>query len=299
MAFEALVKELATAGIDPKIAEEITKNEKAAQALDDWRQNGLRQSDYDRKFNLSKAEIAAEKARVAEQAVALETERGRMNEQFLAAQQEREKAELALAEARAKIATASRVYSVDLEKEIFGDHTPGPPPKPAVREEKPNGAPQPELSKRLDDIEKMFEAVPNLTVELQDIALQHAQLFPDKPLVLKDIMEKAVAARKSPQFIWDNEFGATAKRQEMERDKYRAEGAKAERERLEQEASRKAAAPFGQPGKYPLLEAAAAKKSMPISDWLNGRASRERESVAKAVVAFQSGKYAAPGSRQQ
>ena len=294
MPFEALVKDLTEKGMDATVAAQIVSNEKVATALDEQRLNGLRQSEFDRKMNLGKAELAAEKQRIAEQATSLETERTRMNQQFLTAQQEREAADMLNAQVLARAKTASAVYGVDLEKELFGK--PDGTNPPARKEPAPaaTGNGNGDLTKRLDDLEGLFKAVPNLTVELQDIALQHATLFPDKPLVLKDILNKAVELRIPPTQVWDNLFGATQKRTELQAEKYRLEGEERARTKFEQEQSKKTAAPFGIQSPASPIFAAAANKTQPVS-----REAGMAEAVARATEAMMSHKYAPNYNRRE
>jgi hypothetical protein len=245
MPFDALVKDLTDKGLDAETAAKIAGTPAAA-VLDDWRLNGLRQSDYDRKFNLSKAEIKAEKDRIAEQAAQLETERTRLNNEFLTAQQNRENTETALATVRAKARTASAVYGVDLEKELFE----GAPAAQVHTQPQQQVQPtlDPNLTKRLDDVEALFAGVPAVNIEFQGIMIDHARLFPDKPLnrqAIAEIWKKSIELRITPTQVWDNTYGASAKEQELVADKYRQEGATAERERLQQEQSRRAANPLG------------------------------------------------------
>ena len=290
-----LIDDLAAVGIDPKIAEEIAKNEKAAATLNQWREGGLRQSDYDRKMNMGKAELTAAQAKVAEQAAALEQERVRMNEEFLSAQRAREAADMLNAEVMARAKTASAVYGIDLQKELFGDHTPGSPaikpPAPAA-----SAGPSTDLEKRLKEVENLFEAVPNLTVELQDIALEHAKLFPDKPLILKEIMQKSVEQRRPPTKVWDDMFGATAKREEIVAEKYRKEGEERARAAIQLEQSKKAAAPFGIQTPASPIFAASANKSVPAP---GDRAKGMADAIARASEALMSGKYAPGWDRRQ
>jgi hypothetical protein len=291
MPFEALVKDLTEKGMDATIAAQIVSNERVATALDEQRLNGLRQSEFDRKMNLGKAELTAEKARLAEQATALETDRTRMNSQFLESQQQREAADLLNAQILAKAKTASAVYGVDLVKELIGDAK----VEPTARKEPVAAAPgNGDVNKRMDDLEGLFKAVPNLTVELQDIALQHAMLFPDKPLVLKDILNKAVELRIPPTQVWDNLFGASQKRTEIQAEKYRLEGEERARTKFEQERSKKEASPFGiQSPASPIFAAAANKEH------LNDRSKNMADAVARATEAMSIHKYAPGFNRRE
>jgi hypothetical protein len=84
-----------------------------------------------------------------------------------------------------------------------------------------------------------------------DIAYEHRVLFPDRPLNFKQLREKAVAAKKSVEQVWMEDFGVTAAREaraKADKDAYekklRDEGAAAERERLASE--------YGNPATRPL-----------------------------------------------
>jgi len=294
MPFETVVKELTAAGVDPAKAEEIIKDEKIATALQHSLEHGLRQNEFDRKMNLGKAELAAEKQRVAEQAAGLETERTRMTEQFLEAQKQREAADMVLAEALARAKTAEATYGVPLTKEIFGDHTPGPAPtrKPEPVQQPP--AVDPALGKRMDDLEGLFQALPELQLEFQDIAVRHAQLFPDKPLDMKAVWSKAKELRQKPTQVWDNLFGATQKEEEIVAERYRLEGEARARTKFEQDASKRAAAPFGVPAAPSPIFAAAANKNTG-----NDRTRNMAEAVQRATEAMMSGKYASGAARRE
>jgi len=251
----------------------------------------LRQSDYDRKMNLGKAELAAEKQRLAEQAVSLEAERTRMTEQFLESQRQREGADMVLAEAMAKAKTAEATYGVPLTKEIFGDHTPGPPP-PRV-EATVKAAADPALGKRLDDLEGLFQALPELQLEFQDIAVRHASLFPDKPLNMKEIWSKAKELRLKPTQVWDNLFGATQKEQETVAERYRLEGEERARTKFEQEQSKRAATPFGiQSPASPVMQLAGKGK-------LDNRSQSMADAVQRASEALLTHKYAPGFNRRE
>ena len=290
-----VIEALTAAGVDNARAEELLKDEKLKTVLTGFVESGLRQSDYDRKMNSGKAELSAAQARVAEQTAALETERARMNEQFLEAQRQREAADLVVAGALAKARTAGALYGLDLEKELFGDRASGVTPSPApTQPAKGTSAPNSDLGRRMDDIENLFKAVPNLTVELQDIALQHAQLFPDRPLVLKTILDKAVEQRRSPTQVWDDEFGASAARNERQAEKFRLEGEERARVKFQQEASKRAASPFGIPAPpSPIFAASANKNLLAPGD----RGKHMQEAIERASAALAERKYA-PGRRE-
>ena len=299
MPFETVVKELTAAGVDATKVEELIKDEKIATALQRSIENGLRQSDYDRKMNLGKAELAAEKQRLAEQAAELETTKTRMTAEFLEAHRQREEAEALNSEVLARAKTASAVYGTDLVKELFGDHTPGAPPARTAPAAAPPPA-GPDVNKRIDGVEELFRALPNLMVDMQSIAIEHATLFPDKPFNPREIMDKAVELRQPVTQVWDNLYGATAKKQEIQAEKFRQEGAVAERARLEQEQSKRAATPFGmKTPASPIFAAAAKSAAARGTTETNGRDQRRAEAVQRATAAMAEGKYAPGYARRE
>ena len=287
MAFETLTKTLTEAGLAPEVVTQLVTNEKAARQLQEWHENGLRQSDYDRKMNSGKAELAAAQKAVAEQMATFEEQKKAINEQYLGALTTREQAETQLAALRAKAKTASDVYGVDLVKELFGDQTVNPP----VNNRREETVIPSDIDKRIAALEDLFKTNVNFEVEMHDIVRQHLELFPDKPLVMKDLLDDAVKQRRSPTQVWDDKFGATAKRQDLLADKYRAEGAAKAKEELEKKYSgqmvngMRTDIPLA-PGSVFALNGPDKKLSAP-----NNRAASAAESVAGAVAAFRAGKY--------
>jgi len=292
MAFQ-LVDELAAVGVDKTVAEEIAKNPKAAAALEERLQGYLRQSDYDRKMNSGKAELDAAKKTLQEQLDAFEIQKQAINDQYIAGLKSREQAEAALATVRAKAKTAAELYGVPLDKELFGE---GDPVIPQKRED-PQPGPGPDIIKRVDLVENLFRDNVNLQVEMMDVARQHSELFPDKPLVMKELLDDAVKQRRTMTQVWDDKYGATAKREEIKADKYRAEGAAKATEALEKKYSGQQVngirtdLPMG-----PLFTMANSKEkglTAPHNRDMNGA-----QAVANAVAAFASGKYRAGGNRE-
>jgi|ERR1700728_92026 len=290
MAFELLTKTLTEAGISPEVVTQLVSNEKAAKTIQDWHESGLRQSDYDRKMNSGKAEIEAAKKTLQEQMDSFEATKKTINEQYMGALTTREQAESQLATLRAKAKTASDVYGVDLVKELFGEATVMPP----ARREEPT-ADASAIGKRLEALEDLFKTNVNFEVEMHDIVRQHMELFPDKPLVMKELLDDAVKQRRSPTQVWDDKFGATAKRGELLADKYRAEGAAKAKEELEKKYSGQMV--NGMRTDIPIspVFAAAAHKELSSPRDRNGRAS---ETIANAVAAFAAGKYRPGGGKE-
>jgi hypothetical protein len=289
MAFETVTKNLTDLGLDPQLVQQIIANEKVAAGLQGYVESGLRQSDYDRKMNSGKAEIAAAKQELDEFKAKLESDRVRMNGQFLTAQQEREAAESRLAAVQAKAKTLGQVYGIDAEKELFGDAIVQPPARQTQQPDVSN-----DFTRRLEQVESLVPGQVNLTTELMDIARQHAELFPSQSLNFQDLMKDSIAQRRSPTSVWDDKFGATAKRQEITADKFRAEGrAQAEAE-YKQKLSEQKVNPFGIATPPSAIFQAAANKGgnkAPLSTKQQSTAS----AIQRATEALLSHKYA-PGN---
>ena len=289
MAFETVTKNLTDLGLDPQLVQQIIANEKVAAGLQGYVESGLRQSDYDRKMNSGKAEIAAAKQELDEFKAKLEADRVRMNGQFLTAQQEREAAESRLAAVQAKAKTLGQVYGIDAEKELFGEATVQPPVRQTQQPDVSN-----DFTRRLEQVESLVPGQVNLTTELMDIARQHAELFPSQSLNFQDLMKDSIAQRRSPTSVWDDKFGATAKRQEITADKFRAEGrAQAEAE-YKQKLSEQKVNPFGIATPPSAIFQAAANKGgnkAPLSIKQQSTAS----AIQRATEALLSHKYA-PGN---
>ena len=288
MAFETVVKNLTELGADPQLVAQLIANEKVATGLQQYVESGLRQSDYDRKMNSGKAEIAAAKQELDEFKAKLEADRVRMNGQFLTAQQEREAAESRLAAVQAKAKTLGQVYGIDAEKELFGEATVQPPAKQTHTGEV---VVSPDLDKRIGALEDLFRTNVNFEVELHDVMRQHMELFPDKTLIMKEILDDAVKQRRSPTQVWDDKFGATAKRQEITAEKYRAEGRAAAEIEYKQKLSEQKVNPFGIATPPSAIFQAAANKGGNKAP-LNGRQQNQAGAIQRATEALLSHKYA-------
>ena len=291
MAFETVVKNLTELGADPQLVAQLIANEKVATGLQQYVESGLRQSDYDRKMNSGKAEIAAAKQELDESKDKLEADRVRMNGQFLTAQQEREAAESRLAAIQAKAKTLGQVYGIDAEKELFGETTVQPPVKQPHNGEV---AVSPDLDKRIGALEALFRTNVNFEVELHDVMRQHMELFPDKPLIMKEILDDAVKQRRSPTQVWDDKFGATAKRKENEAEKYRAEGRAQEAAINAKKLSEQQVNAFGIVTPPSAIFHAAANKGGNKAP-LNSRQQNQASAIQRATEALVSHKYA-PGN---
>ena len=87
-----------------------------------------------------------------------------------------------------------------------------------------------------DDIKGVAESAGEGLAALQDLVMEHAQLFPDRPLRVRDLRKEAVAAGKTVEQYWTEKYGVVAAREKKVNDereayakKLREEGAAAER----------------------------------------------------------------------
>jgi hypothetical protein len=240
-------------------------------------------------MNAGKAEIAAARSELDEFKAKLESDRVRMNAQFMTAQQEREAAESLAAQVRAKAKTLGQVYGIDAEKELFGDTTTTTTTTQRTQQAEPS-----DIDKRIGALEDLFRTNVNFEVELHDVVRQHMELFPGTPIVMKEILDDAVKQRRSPTAVWDDKFGATAKRAELTADKYRAEGKLAAEAEYKQKLSEQKVNPFGiATPPSPVFQAAANKGGNKAP--LNSRQQNAGSAIQRATEALLSHKYA-PGN---
>lgn len=103
-----------------------------------------------------------------------------------------------------------------------------------------------------DDIKGVADNAGDGLAVLQDIVMEHAQLFPDKPLKVRQLRQEAVAAGKNVEQFWLERYGVNAAREKKATDereayakKLREEGAASERQRL--------ASQYGNPDTRPMV----------------------------------------------
>jgi hypothetical protein len=280
-----LLEELTAAGVEAKLAEELLKNPKVAERFE----GSLRQSDYDRKMNAGKAELDAERQRLAEQAKQFELAQQRISEQFTAAQRDRERAGLSVAAVREKAKSISAIYGIDFEKQLFdGEQAP-----PAVQPPAAAAGGSEELKALREEIRQLqdlFRTNVSFETQLHNIARQHDELFPDKTLDFEKLIAKSVEQRRTPAQVWDDEFGATAKRQEMQAEKFREEGRKQAQAEMQKRISEGNVNPLRPSAPMSPIMQMAGKRDAGTP---NDRAQRRGQSIAAAVEAFNSRKYAA------
>lgn len=137
---------------------------------------------------------------------------------------------------RAALRSAKEQGFIDIDDSFFGAN---PNPNPSPNPNPANNPPQNRDYFTKEEVAQIAEREGDAIAIAQDIAFEHSQLFPGQPLNLRELRKRAVAARKSVEQQWLEEFkvpdaraAAAKKRQEEHDTKMREEGAKAERERL-------------------------------------------------------------------
>jgi len=120
-----------------------------------------------------------------------------------------------------------------------------------------------------------------------DIAFEHRQLFPDKPLNFREMRKAAVAAKKPVEQYWMETFGVTAAReaaatarQKAHDDALIAQGAAAEREKLVSQYGNPDARPL-QPSTSPF--AVRKETGRDKQPWEAGESNLERDRVTRAT----------------
>lgn len=145
-------------------------------------------------------------------------------------------AEAETAKARAAWKAAQERGLIDNEtSKALGWDTPAPGVTPPANPQLPQGFdPSKFVSK--DDIRGVAESAGEGLATLQDIVLEHTQLFPERPIKFRELRREAVAAGKNVEQYWMEKYGVTAAREKKAADeraawekKLREEGAAQER----------------------------------------------------------------------
>jgi hypothetical protein len=289
MDISKLLDELGATGEDRTAVESFfTKNPTAAQKASDWRENGLRQSDYDRKMNMLKAEVDADKARVTQAEQAILASRDTMNGQYTKALEEREAAENALAATRARINRVATEYTIPLTEFGIEGSNPNPPnPQP----QRPQTQPDPQYVSRqdFDTVVDLTKRLPMLPVQLMKLQREHQELF-GTYFDEQTVIDKALELKKPLEQVADLMFGMTAKRNEKHDNQVRLE----ERAKVETEMKAK----YSQANVNPMRTDVNAKpgpvfelKRPEIAGVPGPRPDRLQSGVEAAVNAFRESKY--------
>lgn len=293
MDISKLLDELGASGEDRSGVEKFFQaNPSAASKASGWYENGLRQSDYDRKMNMLKAEHESAMQRVNETEQTLATTREGMNGQYLQAIRDREEAERKLSSVQARIKSVTTSYQVPLTEFdgfLSGDNpNPGGIPNPA----NPNPANNDQYVSREDfnTVVDLTKRLPMLPVTLMKLQREHHELtgtyFDEQTL-----MDKALELRKPIGEVADMMYGLTQKRQEKHDSAIRAEERSKADTEWKAKISREGANPIrsdipgSQPG--PVFNL----KRPDVPNVPGPRPDRLQSGVEAAVAAFREGKY--------
>ena len=288
MDLSKFLDELGATGEDRANVEKFfTANPTAAQKATGWFENGLRQSDYDRKMNMLKAEVEAQKATLTQAEQTLLASRDTMNTQYTTALADREAAESKLAALQARIKNVATTYQVPVDE--FGIPKDGDPP-PVRKEAQPNNPNNDFVSKNdFSQLAELTKKLPMLPVQLMKLQREHFELtgthFDEMALV-----EKSLELQKPVEQVADLMFGLSQKRTEKHDAAIRAdERAKAEVE-MKAKYSREGANPIRTD--LNVQPSAVFKLSRPEPQGVPGpRPDRLQSGVEAAVNAFREGKY--------
>lgn len=300
---KAILDELGATGDDRNLLEQyFTKNEPLAAKLNEWREGGLRQSDYTRRMEGLKATETAKLAELATQEQNLTQIRENMNAQFLQAQKDREAAEVRAAAMQAHVKRLQAEWNLPeaAVKDILDGAAPAPAsagPAPSVNGPVNFDASQFVSRKDYDELKSLALKLPTLATKLPGMRAQHQALFGECP---PDFEEKLLAEAQKQQrpieTVWDNVYGVTEKRNAANEARIRAD----ERAKAETEFKAK----YSQSNVNPVtaLRPDLNGQNSPIFHQESGKYQRpgvtpamnRLTSVQNAVQAFSQGKYRRP-----
>lgn len=217
------------------------------------------------------------------------------NEQILPAYQRMEaesitsKAELAKAKAVLLSAQDAGLLKIAADMGFKQDGTPAAPVN--------NGTPNIDTSKFVtaDRLNELVETAGNGLAVLQDIVMEHAQLFPDRPLKVRELRAAAVAERKSVEQYWSEKYGVPAARDKRDADAKTAYEARLRKEGADA-ATQAFADRYGNPDTRPLVPSVSplaprtdgsGRDKMPWDS--NDRSNDRVKKATSAVIAQQTG----------
>ena len=233
MDLNKFLDELGFSGEDRASVEKaFTANPAAVTKAAGFYENGLRQSDYDRKMNMLKAEVDAQRSNLTEAERTLLASRDTMNSQYTQALKDREEAENKLASLQSRIKNVATQYQVPVDE--FGLPKDGEQPPPVRTTPANNNQPDPQYASRQDfeTLTDLTKRLPMLPIELMDIAQQYTDAFGTmKGFSAKAVVDKSLELQKPVGHVADLMYGLTAKQTEKHEATIRAdERAKAETE---------------------------------------------------------------------
>lgn len=297
MDINKLLDELGATGEDRTAVESFfTKNPNAAQKASDWRENGLRQSDYDRKMNMNKAEYEADKARLAQAEAAILASRDTMNGQYTQALADREEAQNKLAQTTARITRVATEYNIPVtEFGIDGTQTQQTQQTQQTRQTQQPQNDQYVSKQDFNTILDLTKKLPMLPVQLMKLQREHFELF-GTSFDEEAVVNKALELHKPVAEVADLMFGMSAKRVE----KHDAQIRQDERAKSDAEWKTKVSQNAVNPIRTDLNIKPGAVFELKRPEQLQGipgpRPDRLQSGVESAVNAFREGKYRAEKS---
>lgn len=152
-----------------------------------------------------------------------------------------------------------------------------------------------------DRLNELAETAGNGLAVLQDIVMEHAQLFPDRPLKVRELRAAAVAERKTVEQYWSEKYGVAAAREKRDADSKTAYETRLRKEGADA-ATQAFADRYGNPDTRPMVPsisplaprpAGSGRETMP---WDSGDKSNDR--VRKATSAVIAQQTQQPGSNR-
>lgn len=292
MDLNKFLDELGATGEDRSAVESFfTKNPNAATRVNDWRENGLRQSDYDRKMNMLKAEVDADKARVSQAEAAILASRDTMNGQYTQALADREAAENKLAQTTARINRVATEYNIPVTE--FGIDGTQQAQQTQQTQHTRQTTQQADNSVSRQDFETLTDLtkkLPMLPVQLMKLQREHQELF-GTYFDEEAVINKALELKKPLADVADLMFGMSAKRTEVHDNKIRQEAIAANDAVWKTKMSQQNVNPMRtdlnvKPGPVFELKRPEALQGIP-----GPRPDRLQSGVEGAVNAFREGKY--------
>lgn len=286
MDLSKLLDDLGAAGEDRTAIEKFfTDKPEAATKLNGWRENGLRQSDYDRLMNGSKAEITAEKERLKQAEQDLLKARDGMNGQFEQALKDKETSETRLAALIARTRRVATEYGVS-EDEFKIDGVSAPPASATVTPPANVDTSKFVSREEFEKVQQIASRLPMLAIRLPQMQREHIRLF-GKEFDEQNLLDRAMKENRDIDTVFEQEFGITAKRKEVEEATIRAD----ERSKAEAEFRARQSQENVNTVRTDIMPRSPLFQMKPI-DVQRVAANRTSSGVAGAIAAFEAGKYA-------
>lgn len=167
-------------------------------------------------------------------------------------------------------------------------------PEPTATTTAPAPAFDPAKYVTQDRLNELAETAGNGLAVLQDIVMEHAQLFPDRPLKVRELRAAAVSERKTVEQYWSDKYGVPAAREKRDADAKIAYETRLRKEG-EDAATQRFADRYGNPDTRPLVPSVSPLAPRPDSGrdkmpWESNDRSNDRvRKATSAVIAQQSG----------